>query len=68
MGKPDQPRNPDGTWKARSTELSTDVSWTGRRYTSVRDGVTVVNVQTEPVGGTAAAVGVAQRAAGAATG
>ena len=50
------------------TELSTGVRWTGQRYASVRDGVTVVNVQTEPVGGTAAAAGVAQRAAGAATG
>ena len=50
------------------TELSTDVSWTGLRYTSVRDGVTVVNVQTEPVGDTAAAVGLAQRAAGVAIG
>jgi hypothetical protein len=53
---------------ANVTELSTDVSWTGLRYTSVRDGVTVVNVQAESVGGTAAAVGLAQRAAGAAIG
>jgi hypothetical protein len=44
------------------------VPWTGLRYTSVRDGVTVVNVQAEPVGSTAAAAGLAQRAAGAAVG
>jgi hypothetical protein len=50
------------------SELSSDVRWTGMRYTSVRDGVTVVNVQAEPVGATAAAVGLAQRAAGGAIG
>ena len=48
------------------TELSTRVQWTGQRYVSTRDGVTVVNAQAEPVGRTAAAVALAQLAAGAA--
>jgi hypothetical protein len=49
------------------TELSTQVPWTGEHYVSTRDGVTVVNAQAEPVGGTAAAVSLAQLAAGTAT-
>jgi hypothetical protein len=49
------------------TELSTEVPWTGEHYVSTRDGVTVVNAQAEPVGGTAAAAGLAQLAAGTAT-
>ncbi len=49
-------------------ELSTAVRWTGERYVSTRDGVTVVNAQAEPVGATPAAVGLAQRAAGTAVG
>ena len=48
------------------TELSTQVPWTGEHYVSTRDGVTVVNAQAEPAGGTAAAIGLAQLAAGAA--
>ena len=33
-------------------------------YVSTRDGVTVVNAQAEPVGGTAEAINLAQLAAG----
>jgi len=50
------------------TELTDDVRWTGERYASVRDGVTVVNAQAEPVGGTAQAVQLAGLAAGTAVG
>ncbi|HEX5811500.1 MAG TPA: hypothetical protein VFY38_05340 [Pseudonocardia sp.] len=46
------------------TELSTQVPWTGEHYVSTRDGVTVVNAQAEPVGGTAEAINLAQLAAG----
>jgi hypothetical protein len=49
------------------TELSTQVPWTGEHYVSTRDDVTIVNAQAEPVGGTAAAAGLAQLAAGTAT-
>ena len=41
---------------------STAVRWTGRRYASVRDGVTVVNVQAEPVGRDAGSARLAERA------
>jgi hypothetical protein len=44
------------------------VRWTGERYTSVRDEVTVVNAQAEPVVGTAGAVRLAELASSTAVG
>lgn len=44
-----------------------NVDWTGRYYDSKLAETTVVNAQAEPVGGTAAAVGLAQFASKAAT-
>lgn len=41
----------------------TSVQWTGEHYTSVRDDVTVVNAQAEPVGPTARAIGLAETVA-----
>ena len=53
-----------------AAELTTgggpSVRWTGEHYESVRDGVTVVNAQAEPVGGDAR--GLAETAASAAVG
>lgn len=49
------------------TELSTQVPWTGEHYVSTRDDVTIGNAEAEPVGGTAAAAGLAQLAAGTST-
>lgn len=51
------------------TELSKDqrryrsVRFTGQHYTSLEDGMTVVNTQAEPVDGTATAVSLAQAVA-----
>ena len=51
------------------TELGPgSVRWTGERYASGRDGLTVVNAQAEPVGRTAQAVRLADLAAGTAVG
>ena len=46
----------------------TSVRWTGEHYASVRDGVTVLNAQAEPVGRTAQAVELARTAASLAVG
>lgn len=46
----------------------TSVRWTGRHYASVRDDVTVLNAQAEPVGGTARATALAGTAAQVAVG
>ena len=44
----------------------TSTRWTGEQYASIRNDVTVVNAQAEPVGTTARAVGLARLAASAA--
>jgi hypothetical protein len=51
------------------TELGpASVTWTGEHYTSVRDGVTVVNAQAEPVDRSAGSLRLAQLVPGAVVG